>query len=154
MKSLKIRKSGIVIICLVVIATACLYILRPRSTADIVSISKVDLSTASIIVFSGAAGEDFTQVFESKDTNDLEKFVSILSPAKARLVEWKPLTGFARKFDEDAVYVVLIKDNANNRILLDYSDGYLYYNYGKYRVSDQDATLFLKGLEALCYKQV
>lgn len=154
MKTLKIKKSGIVIICLVVISAACLYILRPRSAADIVSISKVDLSTASIIVFSGAAGEDFTQVFESKDSNDLEKFVSILSPTKARVVEWKPLTGLARKFDEDAVYVVLIKDNANNRILLDYSDGYLYYNNGKYRVSDEDAEAFLNGIEELCSKQV
>lgn len=154
MKNLNIKKSGLVIICLAVFITAaCLYIFRPRSIADIVSINQVDLSSALITVFSGAAGEDFTQVFASEDESDIERFTEILSPAKARLVEWKPLTGLVPKFDEDTVCVVLLKDDKDFHLLLDYSDGYVYYNNGKYRLSEEDAALFSKDLEALCSEQ-
>lgn len=150
MKNLKTKKSSAIIICIVVIAVVCRVIFSAKSVADIVSISKVDPSSASITVFSAAAGEDFTQVFSSEDESDLEKFEAILSPAKAHLVEWRPLTGLVRKFDEEAVYVVLIKDDSDYHMLLDYSDGHFYYNNGKYRVSDEDAEAFEKGLKAIC----
>lgn len=150
MKNLKTKKSSGIIICIVVIAVVCRVIFSAKSVADIVSISKVDLSTASITVYSAAAGEEFATVFESKNASDLEKFAGILSPAKAHLVEWRPLMGLVPKFDEDFVYAIFIRDDAEFRVLLDYSDGYVYYNNCKYRVTDEEAEAFEKGLEALC----
>ena len=150
MKNLKTKKSNAIIICIVVIAVLCRVIFSAKSVAEIVSISKVDPTSVLITVFSAAAGEDFTQVFSSEDESDLEKFEAILSPAKAHLVEWRPLTGLVPKFDEDFVYSIFIKDDAEFRVLLDYSDGYVYYNNCKYRVSDEDIEAFEKGLKELC----
>jgi len=150
MKSIKAKKSRAIIIGIVVIAVACRYICSTKSVADIVSISKVNTSSVSITIFQGAAGEKFNQVFDSKDASDLEKIVQILSPAKAHLVEWNPLTGVAPAFNEDDVYVIMIDDIFDFNMTLDYSDGYIYHNYCKYRLSDADVEPFIKSLEALC----
>ncbi len=155
MKNHKAKMLSAILICIVVIAVVCRVVFSAKSVADIVSISKVDSSSVSITVFKGEAGENFNQVFRSEDAGDLEKIVEILSPAKAHLVEWNPLTGIVPAFDEDDVYAIMIDDAFDFKFSFDYSDGYIYYNYGKYRLSSGDVEPLVKGLEALCseYKQ-
>ncbi len=152
MKNLKVKKSVVIIICIViVIAVACLLIFKTRNIADIISIDNPKVTIVSATIFNAPDEGKYVQVFTTKDASDVKKVEELLSSATAQLVGWKPLTGALPLYStEKDIYALVLDDGTDYNKVLDYANGYLYYNSSKYKITAEDEDKFLKDLLTLC----
>ena len=151
MKKFKAMKPVIIIFCSAIIITAaCLIIFRTRTIGNIIGIDNQNVKIDLVTIFNAPEKVKYTQVYASKDENDVEKVKELLSSATARLVGWKPLTGALPLYTEEKnIYAIVIDDGTDYNKVLDYANGYLYYNNSKYKVTAEEADKFLKDLETL-----
>ena len=151
MKKYKFLKPVIIVICCaLVITAACLFIFKTRTISDIISVDSPNVSVNQVTIFSAPEDVKYSQVYASKNEDDVKKVKELLSGARAKFVVWKPFTGALPLYTKEKnIYAIVIDDGTDYNKVLDYSNGYLYYNNSKYRVLNEDADNFLKNLQTL-----